>query len=126
MNSAKSAAILVLFMWTIHLGTSRKCYSYSGTSENEKGTEMTCPEGLDFCQFCNMTTTSLSPYFIRGCCNDTAPNGCDKIRQGHICWWCDDWDLCNEWQWNGSATIGIKPTMAILTAILTIFFGKMV
>ena len=58
-------------------------------------------------------------YFNRNC-QAAAPTGlgCTTVSSATTCF-CDT-DLCN-----GSETIGIKPMIAIITAILTIFLGKM-
>jgi len=118
MISAQSAAILVLFMCTIHLGTSLKCYAYSGTSESDLGQNITCPPLIN--KFCQKTYESSTGVVMRNC-QAAAPGldaGCTTVSTLTTCL-CDT-DLCN-----GSETIGIKPMIAIITALLTLFLGKM-
>jgi len=118
MISAKSAAILVLFMCTIHLGTSLKCYTLLAGTTDDMGTETNCTVPAN--KFCQKTYESSTGVVIKGC-QMKVPSmdaGCTTVSTLTTCL-CDT-DLCN-----GSETIGIKPMIAIITAMLTIFFGKM-
>jgi len=118
MISAKSAAILVLFMCTIHLGTSLKCYMLLSGTSDDIGTETNCTAPLN--GFCQKTYESSTGIVMKNC-QAKLPGldaGCTTASTMTTCL-CDT-DLCN-----GSETIGIKPMIAIITAMLTIFFGKM-
>merc|ERR1711978_671297 len=114
MNFPNGTLILVLLLCMIHFGTCLKCYSYTGTSESEKGTEQTCASTFKTCQKSHETSTGA----VGRTCQAAGNNGCTTVSTLTTCF-CDT-DLCN-----GSETMGMKPLVAITTTMLTIFVGKM-